>query len=175
MSGAVDALAPSATKVRIWPTRWISLPPSSDPTTIPAQKPAPTAPTAVGENPSSVPRTLSSVACNALPVSMRPKPKSRANRPAIVAYSVAGIDALHGPRVNPSQELTSEDREKHTRETSTLEGSARTKPPFQAIVRVRSGSQADILGGLRDVRYSPASSTGRRNTPSEWEKVERGR
>jgi hypothetical protein len=33
--------------------------------------------------------------CNALPVSMRPKPKSRANRPAIVAYSVAGIDALH--------------------------------------------------------------------------------
>src|SRR6516165_7851186 len=95
MSGAVDALAPSATKVRIWPTRWISLPPSSDPTTIPTQKPAPTAPTAVGENPSSVPRTLSSVACNALPVSMRPKPKSRANRPAIVAYSVAGIDALH--------------------------------------------------------------------------------
>src|SRR6516225_5407506 len=78
-------------------------------------------------------------------------------------------------RVNPSQELASEDREKHTRETSTLEGSARTKPPFQAIVRVRSGSQADILGGLRDVRYSPASSTGRRNTPSEWEKVERGR
>ena len=36
--GIVEAMAPNAAKVRIWPTRWMIVPLRSDPATIPAQK-----------------------------------------------------------------------------------------------------------------------------------------